>query len=83
MMKKSKILTKWNNWWRKHYTVRIRKELSFWGVDLSGWTDEEIEQSVSLLTQSVHNSMLTVGEATQGLYRMFGELTQVRVNGIT
>jgi len=52
---------------RKAALSRIRKELSFWGVDTDGLTDEELEKGVVEFCRSLSKTGMTVEECAKAL----------------
>ena len=74
MPKQKRIKMGWRKWWeqrkRKMAITRIRAELSFWGVDVSNMSDEELERRVIEFGHTIASLGVTTDEAVAGLVKM-------------
>lgn len=74
-MKASEILNKLR---KKRAIARIRREMAWWGHDMSNMSDEEIEAGVICFSKAVVQVGVTASEMAKGLTAISRAL---RVNG--
>ncbi len=71
-----KILKAINNYRKKRLIKRLRNELAFWGLVTGHLTDQEMEEFVVCVGETVTESGLTVEEAGT-MMQEFGEALRV------
>ncbi|KKN36943.1 hypothetical protein LCGC14_0768660 [marine sediment metagenome] len=70
-------------WWQKRQRrealARVRRELSFWGVDTTEFTDAELEEGILAIQRAVKASGIRAEEATNSMNRMMRLLKEESV----